>query len=218
MFHLLFQLYVVQLSGGIDIVSVLIWQNWDCGTLISSNAFSWAVNAAKLAQSHAIGKYKRQLQERLQQGSNDQVWWHTIKSISGICASLTRSAPDVEDLGNFFASKFTLKDGFEGSWLDSVDSVTYPKRSWRIKLSKVRSVLCGLDVTKAVGPGGVGPHFLKNCCSEICHPLLLLFRCILLTATIPTSRISYWSFFLSISVSASHFSTIIWACNQFSTL
>ena len=151
MFHPLFQLHIVQLFGGIDMHCQRTYltklQLWDTH---NSDAFSRAVSTAKLAQTRAVWKYKRQLQERLQQGSNDRVWWQTIKSISGICALSTRSAPDVEDLGKFFASKFTLKDGFEGSQLDSVDSVVSPKRSWRIKLLKVRRVLCGLDVTKAV--------------------------------------------------------------------
>ena len=89
------------------------------------------------------------------------------------------SAPDVEDLGNFFASKFTLRDGFEESRLNS------PKISWRIKLSKVRCVLCGLDVTKAVGPDGVSPRLLKNCYLELCHPLFLLFRRVSTKAMIP---------------------------------
>jgi len=108
-----------------------LWNTHDSG------AFRQAVGTPKLAQARALRKYKRQLQERLRQGSNDRVWWQTIKSISGICASSTRSAPDVEDLGKFFASKFTLRDGFEESRLDSVESVVSPKRSWRIKLSKV---------------------------------------------------------------------------------
>ena len=152
-----------------------------------SGAFGHAVRVAKLTQTRALRKYKQQLRERLRQGSNDRVWWQTIKSISGICASSARSAPDVEDLGEFFASKFTLRDGFEESKLDSVESVVSPKRSWRIKLSKVRHVLCGLDVTKAVGPDGVSPRLLKNCCLELCHPLFLLFRRVSSEAIIPAS-------------------------------
>ena len=80
-----------------------------------------------------------------------------------------------------------MKDDFEESQLDSVDSVVSPKRSWRIKLSKIRHVLCGLDVTKAVKPDGVSPCLLKNCYSELCHPLFLLFRCLSSEAIIPAS-------------------------------
>ena len=56
-----------------------------------------------------------------------------------------------------------LKDGFEESRLDSVASIISPKRSWRIKLSKVWHMLCGLDVTKAVGSDSISSHLLKNC-------------------------------------------------------
>ena len=118
---------------------------------------------------------------------NDRVWWQTIKSISGICASSTRSALDVDDLGTFFASKFTLRDGFEGFQLDSAKSVISPKQSWRIKLSNVQHVLCDLNVTKAVGPNGVNPRLLKNCYLELCHPLYLLFHRLLSEARIPAS-------------------------------
>jgi len=90
---------------------------------------------------------------------------------------------------NILASKFTLKDGFEVSRLDSIDSATSPKRLRRIKLSKVCCVLYGLDVTMAVGPDGVIPRLLKNCCSELCHPLLLL---ILSIATITASWKIAW--------------------------
>ena len=84
-----------------------------------SDAFMRATGAAKFAQTRALKIYKQQLQERLQKGSNNRVWWQTIKSISGICASSTRFAPDVEDLGKYFASKFTLREGFEESQLVS---------------------------------------------------------------------------------------------------
>ena len=47
-----------------------------------------------------------------------------------------------------------------------VSNVTY-KRSWKVKLSKVRSVLHSLDVKKAVGPDGVSPYILKYCCEEL---------------------------------------------------
>ena len=66
-----------------------------------SNAFRRIVRAAQLAQACALKNHKRQLQEKLRQGSSDRVWWQTIKSISGICASSTRSAPDERTLGNF---------------------------------------------------------------------------------------------------------------------
>ena len=88
-------------------------------------------------------------------------------------------------MGNFFASKFTLRDGFEEFQLDSTESVVSPKRSWRIKLSKVWHVLCSLDVTKAVGPNGVSPRLLKNCYLELCHLLLLLFHRVSTEAVIP---------------------------------
>ena len=81
-----------------------------------------AARAAQLAQARALKSHKRQLQEKLRQGSNDRVWWQTIKSISGICTSSIKSSPDVEDLGKFFASKFTLRDGFEESQLDTTES------------------------------------------------------------------------------------------------
>ena len=48
-------------------------------------------------------------------------------------------------------------------------------------------MLCGLDVTKAVGPDGVSPRLLKNCYSELCHPLFLLFHRMSFKAIIPAS-------------------------------
>ena len=54
-------------------------------------------------------------------------------------------------------------------------------------MSKVRCVLCDLDVSKAVGPDGVSPCLLKNCYLELCHLLFLLFRCVSSEAMIPAS-------------------------------
>ena len=80
-----------------------------------------------------------------------------------------------------------MKDGFKESRLDSVECVVSPKRSWRIKLSKVWHVLCGLDVTKAVGPDGVSSYLLKNYYLEFCCLLFLLFRLGSSEAIIPAS-------------------------------
>ena len=54
-------------------------------------------------------------------------------------------------------------------------------------MSKVRRVLCDLDVSKAVGPDGISPRLLKNCYLELCQPLFLLFRRVSSEATIPAS-------------------------------
>ena len=48
-------------------------------------------------------------------------------------------------------------------------------------------MLCGLVVTKAVGPDGVSPHLFKNCYLELCHPMFLLFCCLSSEAIIPAS-------------------------------
>ena len=66
----------------------------------------------------------------------------------------------------------------EESQLDSVASVVSPKD---------HGACYGLDVTKAVGPDGVSLCLLKNCYSELCHPLFLPFRRVSSEAIIPAS-------------------------------
>ena len=72
MFHPLLQLCIVQLFGGIDqhCQHTYLTKLRLCNTC-DSDAFRQAVDTGKLAQACAPRKYKRQLQERLQQGSND---------------------------------------------------------------------------------------------------------------------------------------------------
>ena len=116
------------------------------------------------------------------------MWWNLTKNISGLSKTQNRSAPDVDSLASYFASKLSLSPDFDSS-LSTVpqeSDVTY-KKSWRVKLSKVHSVLRSLDMKKAVGPDGVSPYLLKYCCDELCHPVCLLFRRVCRSGEFPLS-------------------------------
>ena len=116
------------------------------------------------------------------------MWWNLTKNISGLSKTQNRSAPDVDSLASYFASKLSLSPDFDSS-LSTVpqeSDVTY-KKSWRVKLSKVHSVLRSLDMKKAVGPDGVSPYLLKYCCDELCHPVCLLFRYVCRSGEFPLS-------------------------------
>lgn len=84
-----------------------------------------------------LGNIKSSFRKDCDRDSMIECGHKSIKSVSGICASSNTSASDVVDLGKFFASKFTLRDGFEELQLDSVES----SFCWRIKSSKVQHML-----------------------------------------------------------------------------
>jgi len=54
--------------------------------------------------------------------------------------------------------------------------ILFTQKTWRLKLSRIRSVMRSLDVKKAVGSDGVSPLILKHCCAELSHPIYILFR------------------------------------------
>ena len=60
-------------------------------------------------------------------------------------------------------------------------------RQFRIKKSRVKSVLLSLDVIKSVGDDGVSPRILKSCAQPLCGPLTALFRMICRHTDFPTS-------------------------------
>ena len=61
------------------------------------------------------------------------------------------------------------------------------KKTWRLKLSRIRSVMHSLDVKRAVGPDGVSPHILKHCCAELSHPICILFHRVYKSGQFPPS-------------------------------
>ena len=94
-----------------------------------------------------------------------------------------------------------MRNGFEESQLDSVESVVSPKKSCIYQyyiyiyiLSKVQHMQCSLDVAKAVGPDGVSPHDrpLKNYYLGLCHLLFLLFHRVSFKAIMRTIFPASW--------------------------
>jgi len=141
-------------------------------------AYHTSVFAAKWAQAIAFHHRQRFLLTKLQLGSNDCLWWNLTKNISGLCKTYNLSAPDVDILASYFSGKLSLSANFDPNLSvvpPEVSNVTY-KKFWRVKLSKVHSVLRSVDVKKAVGPDGVSPYILKYCCEELCYPVCLLFH------------------------------------------
>ena len=106
-------------------------------------------------------------------------------SVSKTC---DRFAPDVDSLASYFANKLSSSPDF-----DSSSSIVPPEtgvihwKTWRVKLSKVRSVLHSLDVNKAVGPDYISPYILKFCCNELCCPICLLFHRVSRSGEVPPS-------------------------------
>ena len=134
-------------------------------------AYRGSVLAAKKAQAIAFCRYQRSLRTRLQSGPTDRLWWNLTKNIGGLSKTCDRSAPDVDSLASYFANKLSFSPDFDSSSsIVPPESGVIHRKTWRVKLSKVRSVLRSLDVNKAVGPDDISPHILKFCC---CHPILL---------------------------------------------
>ena len=144
-------------------------------------AYHAAVSAARRAQAIAFHHYHNSLFLKLKTGSNDRLWWKITKDISGLCKPKTRFAPDVgsASLATYFTNKLSLPTYFNllPPTLSSEVLTVTCKKSWRIKLSKVRHVLSSLDVTKAKGPDNVSPHILKHCSKKfVCQCLFCLVR------------------------------------------
>ena len=76
----------------------------------------------------------------------------------------TRFAPNVNSFATYFTNKSSLPLDFDTvlPTLHSEVSTVTCKKSWQIKLSKVRRVLSSLNVTKAIGPHDVIPYILKH--------------------------------------------------------
>jgi len=133
--------------------------------------------AAKKAQATAFCRYQRSLRTRLQSGLTDHLWWNLTKKIGGLFETHDRSAPDVNSLASYFTNKLSLSPDFDSSSsIVPPESGVIHRKTWRVKLSKVRSVLRSLDVNKAVSPDDISPYILKFCCNKLCHPICLLFR------------------------------------------
>jgi len=151
-------------------------------------AYCDSVFAAKRAQAIAYRFYQRSLCTKLQSGHTDRLWWNLTKNIGGISKIHNQSAPDVDRLASYFASKLSLSPDFDSSssTVPQEPDATY-KKSWRVKPSKIHSVLSSLDVKKVVGPDGVSPYILKYCCAELCYPVCLLFRRVCRSGEFPLS-------------------------------
>ena len=156
--------------------------------MVASRADSIMLKLNERQKAIAFRFHQRLLLTKLQLGPTDHMWWNLTKNISGLSKTRSRSAPDVDSLASYFASKLSLSPDFDSS-LSTVpqeSDVTY-KKSRRVKLSKVCSVLRSLDVKKAIGPDGVSPYILKYCCDELCHPVCLLFHHVCRSGEFPLS-------------------------------
>ena len=177
----------------------IIWWNRFCQCSYQKKLQAWFrcdwpayhihMLAAQRAQAIAHHHYQRSLINKLQSGTTDRTWWNLTKNISGLNKPYNRSAPDVDSLASYFASKLSLSADFDpaSSAVPPANSNVTCKRSWRVKLSKVRSVLSSLDVKKAIGPDDVSPYILKHCSNELCYPVCMLFRRVCKTGQFPSS-------------------------------
>ena len=103
--------------------------------------------------------------------------------------SSARAIAPLKCLASYFAGKLSLSADFDSalSTVPPQESNVICKKSWRVKLSRVCSVLSSLDVKKAVGSDGVSPHILKHCANELCYPVCLLFRRVCKAGEFPLS-------------------------------
>ena len=95
----------------------------------------------------------------------------------------------MDDLASYFVEKLSLSADFDPS-SSTVPSelleVSY-KKSWRVKPSKVRSMMQTLDVKKTVGSDGVSLYILRYCCDELYYPVCSLFRNVCRAGEFPSS-------------------------------
>ena len=157
--------------------------------MIDQISYQHARRIARRIQAKALADYQKKVLEKLSHGSNDRAWWKMTRSLSGLSKSSRRAAPNVDVLGGFFASKFSLSDDFAAQLPTlpcEFPDITI-KNSWRIRLSRVRTMLKNLDVNKAVGPDCISPRILCNCYWELSRPLTMLFCRICRSGVFPKS-------------------------------
>ena len=114
-------------------------------------AYHAAMSAAKRAQAIAFHHYHNSLLLKLKTGSNNWLWWKITKDIGGLLDLLLMLVALLTILTISCHCPLTLILTLPSE----VVTVTC-KKSWQIKLSKVRHVLNSLDVY--IGPDNVSPH------------------------------------------------------------
>lgn len=126
-------------------------------------------------------------------------WWATIKSLTGYSQKHHNIPPlqhngqvydDINDkvqiFNEYFCSQSSIND--EHTSIPSTQSqyIDITLTSIYISENDVYDILINLDTSKATGPDGISPFFLKNAATELKYPLSNLFNTSIETGKFPS--------------------------------
>jgi len=151
-----------------------------------SDRFHQASLSAARVYSAAIQNYQARLRATLGACTGPKQWWSLLTSLTE-CNSRGRPAvPPSAQLADYFSSKLSCSSTLnEPPVLENCHHSLL--RQFRIKKSRVRSLLLSLDVNKSIGDDGLSPRILKSCAQPLSGPLTSLFRKICRQSIFPAS-------------------------------
>ena len=148
-----------------------------------------ASEAMRDTQAWAVEHWKANLRGKLRGGQvGSRQWWGLVKEQQGesrgnTIPSLVREdgsmAHTAQDKANLLAKHFSSKMCISDPGRTPQKVTTVVRESLKtVKTSEqeVKALLLKLDVNKAVGPDAVSPRLLRQCATELAHPLSLLFN------------------------------------------
>ena len=142
---------------------------------ISQGRYRCAARVCRKVKKKAYACYQKKLKTKLDSMSNsDKNFWSLAKDISGLSQERLASCPDVDSLADHFAEKMSNGKDVEA---DCGSVSTHPPvalKSWGVRFKQVLKTLRALDPSKSAN--GVGPRFLKECCTVIAPATTKLFR------------------------------------------
>ena len=154
--------------------------------IADGNGFHLASLNAAHVYSRAFQNYQTRLRTTLRNCTGSKQWWSLLTSLTG-CRSRGRPAvPSAAQLADYFSSKLSYSSpSSEPPVLEECHHSLL--RQFRIKKSRIQSLLCSLDVTKSIGDDGLSPRVLKRCAQPLSGPLTSLFRKICRQSIFPAS-------------------------------
>ena len=151
-----------------------------------SDGFRLASLSAARVYSTAIQNYQARLRSTLGACTGSKQWWSLLTSLTGRSSRGRPAVPPSAHLADYFSSKLSCSSTLnEPPFLEDCHHSLL--RQFRIKKSRVHSLLLSLDVNKSIGDDGLSPRIFKSCAQPLCGPLTSLFRKICRQSIFPAS-------------------------------
>ena len=150
------------------------------------NRYSKATKKCSIVQKKAFAQFNSKLKSKLAEcKGTDKEFWRLTKEIGGLSQQRHPATPDVQDLADHFAEKMSNGKGcYDCDWEPKPDSKVVAMVSFKIRYSKVLSVLAGLNTDKSVY--GINAQLLKHCAKVIAPAVCNLFKYIVNQSTFPS--------------------------------